>query len=138
MQAKLKTIEDYVIIDETLNCLDLLLAIKGIAYKIKTQVYLYLSLNDAKRKFYAYKQGRYESNSDYLTKFKSMLEVITHYGGSFGDDPALVKDERKQNQLKVSAVSKPGNASYYMMIPEAKERACALAFIKRANKHHYR
>ena len=75
MQAKLKTINEYPVIDETLNCLDLLLAIKGIAYKFETQGYLYLSLDDAKTNFFAYKQGRHESNSDYLTKFKSMIKL---------------------------------------------------------------
>ena len=137
MQAKLKTIEDYEDIDETLDCLELLLAIKGIAYKFETQGYLYLSLDDAKSEFYAYKQGRHENNSDYLTKFKSMLEVITHYGGSFGDDPALVKEEMRRNQVKISSTSKPGNTAYDMLIPETRERACAMAFIKRADKQRY-
>ena len=121
MQAKLITIKDYEDIDETLDCLELLLAIKGIAYTFETQGYLYLSLDDAKSEFYAYKQGCHESNSNYLTKFKSILEVITHYGGSFGDDPTLVKEEMRRNQLTISASSKPGNTSYDMMISETCE-----------------
>jgi hypothetical protein len=137
MQAKLKTVEHYEKMDENLDCLELLKAIKGIAYKFETQGYIYLSLDDAKSEFYSYKQGRYESNSDYLTKFKSMLEVITHYGGNFGNDLALVREEMKRNKMKVSSLSIPGNSSYDKMISKAQERACALAFIKRADKHRY-
>jgi hypothetical protein len=81
---------------------------KGITYKFETQGYMYLSLDDAKSEFFSYKQGQCKSNSDYLMKFKSMLEVFTHYGGNFGNDPALVRKEMKQNKLKVSLLSIPG------------------------------
>ena len=90
MQSKLKSIDAWNDIEMKRNCLKLLLEIKGIAYRFESQGYIYLSLDDAKDEFYAYRQGKNESNSDYLTKFKSMLEVINHYGGYFGNDPALV------------------------------------------------
>ena len=138
MQSKLKTIDSWEDIEIKRNCLKLLLEIKGIAYKFESQGYIYLSLDDAKDEFYSYRQGKSESNADYLTKFKSMLEVINHYGGYFGNDPALVRAEMKRENMNVTRKSYPGNVEYDSMIDKAKHRASALAFIKRADPTRYR
>ena len=137
MQSKLKSIDAWKEIESKRNCLKLILEIKGIAYRFESQGYIYLSLDDAKDEFYAYRQGKNESNSDYLTKFKSMLEVINHYGGYFGNDPALVRAEMKREGMNVTRKSYPGNIEYDGMVDNAKERASALAFIKRADPARY-
>ena len=43
--------------------------------------------------FYAYKQGADETNANYMSKFKNTIEVIKHYGGTIGEDKALVLEE---------------------------------------------
>ena len=46
--------------------------------------------------FYTYVQAHDETNASYLSKFKNMVEVIEHYGGSIGDDEVFVTSELKK------------------------------------------
>ena len=75
--------------------LKLIKKIKGIAYKFESQKNIYLALHNAKCAFYAYKQGADETNANYMSKFKNTIEVIEHYGGTLGEDKALVLKELK-------------------------------------------
>ena len=40
---------------------------------------MYDSLDEAKRLYYAYKQGEEESNASHLKNFKNMIAVIEHF-----------------------------------------------------------
>ena len=69
--------------------------IKGIAYKFESQKNIYLALDNAKCAFYAYKQRPDETNANCMLKFKNTIEVIEHYGGTLGEDNALILKELK-------------------------------------------
>ena len=75
------------------DSLILIKMMKGTAYKFESQKNIYLALDNAKCTFYAYKQGPDETNANYMSKFKNTIEVIEHYGGTIGEDKALVLEE---------------------------------------------
>ena len=97
MQAKIKSDKLYDSMHaEVDDSLMLIKIIKGIAYKFESQKNIYLSLDNVKCTFYAYKQGADETNANYMSKFKNTIEVIEHYGGTTGEDKArLVLKELK-------------------------------------------
>jgi hypothetical protein len=95
MQAKIKSDDSYNEMYENSDSLGLIKVIKGIAYKFESQKNIYLALDNAKSAFYAYQQGADETNASYMSRFKNTIEVIEHFGGSIGEDKALVIEELK-------------------------------------------
>ena len=103
MRSKLKNDKSFGTIDEEADCLALLILIKGISFKFETQGYLPLNLHYAKAKVYNCRQGKDETISDYYDRFRANVDVIEHYKGAFGNDPALVLyhlDQSKAIYLK--------------------------------------
>jgi hypothetical protein len=96
MQAKIKSTTGFESMRDNTDSLELLQTIKGIAYKFEAQDNIYMAMDDAKNAFYTYVQSHDETNASYLTKFKNMVEVIEHYGGSVGDDEIFVTSELKK------------------------------------------
>ena len=71
------------------------------------------SLNKAVQAVFECKQGRIETNANYLTRFRNNMEVLKYYGGSFGYDPSLIANERRVQEVSVSTdCFKPGNTLY--------------------------
>ena len=70
MKTKLKALKAYEEISEGSDSLKLLKEIKGISYRFETRNNLYSSMHDAKVAFYKNEQGKDETNSDYLSRFK--------------------------------------------------------------------
>ena len=137
MQSRLKTVDDFETIDEDRDCLKLLNEIQGITYKFETQRYPYEALWDVLLSFYQHRQHKHQSNSEYLTKFKNLVSVIEHYGGSLGRDPMLVKEVLNRASNKV-IVADPTSTAYKAAIPKARERFLAYAFLRCSDPHRYR
>jgi hypothetical protein len=128
MQVKIKSADSYNTMDHNSNSLELIKVIKGAAYKFESQQNIYLTLDNAKCTFYAYQhQVADETNAAYMSKFKNTIEVIERFGGSVGDDKALMLDKLKsagQNDKTATDKEKATAAE------TAKRKAHAIAFLK--------
>jgi hypothetical protein len=54
------------------------------------QWFLHLALDDAKTKYYAYKQAYKTPLARYIKKIMTLVDVIEHYGGDLCSDPGLI------------------------------------------------
>jgi Zinc knuckle len=130
MQAKVKSAVNYETMHDDSDSLMLLAEIKGIAYKFESQKNIYVALDMAKGAFYSSRQAQGETNAAYMTRFKDSIAVIEHYGGSIGDDEALIQEE-----IKKLGTSKPTAAQ--VAACTAREKAHAVAFLRRADATRY-
>jgi hypothetical protein len=110
------------------DCVWILREIKGITYRFEGQRYIYLSLNNARTSYYAYTQGAEDSISSYLQHFRSLVEVLEHYGGAIGKDPGLLD--------ATAAVSADADDAT-KRLKTARDRSLALAFLKRAHRGRF-
>ena len=125
MKAKLTSLDDFKTKSHESDCVWILKEIKGITYRFEGQRYIYLSLDNARTTYYAYNQGAKYSISSYLELFRSLVEVVEHYGGAIGEDPGLLD--------ATTAVSADAdNATKRLKI--ARDRSLALAFLKPADR----
>jgi hypothetical protein len=139
MQAKVKSHDGYDAMYETSDSLALINVIKGIAYKFESQKNMYLALDDAKHAFYTSYQGADETNASYMSKFKNTIEVIQHYGGNIGDDKALMKEELKTiiGSKDPDFLENAADEDVLSAETIARQKAHAIAFLKRADKARY-
>ena len=125
MKAKLTSLNDFETKNHKSDCIWILKEIKGITYRFEGQRYIYLSLDNARTSYYAYTQGAKDSISSYLEHFRSLVEVLEHYGGAIGEDPGLLD--------ATAAVSADADAAT-KRLNIARDRTPALTFLKRANR----
>jgi hypothetical protein len=131
MQAKIKSASNYETLHDDNDSLLLLAEIKGILYKFESQKNIYVALDMAKSFFYSSRQGQHETNAAYMTRFKDSTAVIEHYGGSIGDDEALVREEIKRLPSPVTEEQITACTAI------AKEKSHAIAFLRRADPVRY-
>ena len=134
MQAKIKSEKLHDSMQEVDDSLMLIKMIKGIAYKFESQKNIYLALNNVKCAYYAYKQGPDETNANYMSKFKNTIEVIDHYGGTIGEDKALVLKELKSARRNNETTSAKEIETATDL---AKRKMHTIAFLKRSDKGRY-
>jgi hypothetical protein len=89
----LPTYED---IDEKLDGLQLLLAIKGIVYMFQSQKYLPHAIHESVHRFYLLQQSKTDTAAAYLDNFTNIVEVITATGGSIGDHKEILQAVSKE------------------------------------------
>lgn len=99
MHAKIKSVSNYKTIHDDNDSLLLLAEIKGISYKFESQKNIYVALDMAKSNSFSSRQGPNETNAAYMTRFKDSITVIEHYGGSIGDDIALINPRLPQRRF---------------------------------------
>ena len=128
MKANLTSIDDFEAKSHESDCVWILKEIKGITYRFEGQRYIYLSLDDARTSYYAYTQGTEDSISSYLEHFRSLVEVLEHYGGAIGEDPGL---------LDATAAVSSDTDGTTKRLKIARDRTLALAFLKRANRRRF-
>jgi hypothetical protein len=80
------------------------------------------------------------TNSQYLERFKSMVAVIGHYGGSIGSHPRLIQDEIAS--ITSQPFVGPGMTNYTQEIQDrafeqAKQRCLACMLVMGLDKTHY-
>jgi hypothetical protein len=90
LKDKLKSSTDYRTSQTTGDCVWLLKTIKAIMLKFDGQRDLSLSLSDAHLRLYLFRQGNDMTLTAHKTEFENRLDVIEHYGGAVGQDPALL------------------------------------------------
>jgi hypothetical protein len=93
MKSKLETLPSFQTISDNQDALELLKEIKGFTFKFDNEKYLAQSLVEATDKLHRLYQGKDMTNSQYLERFKSMVAVIEHYGGSVGKHPKIEQQE---------------------------------------------
>ena len=76
IKTKLKALNSYEELSEGSDSLKLLKEIKGMSYHFETRDNSYSSMHEAKVAFYKNKQGKDEMNSDYLSRFKDIYQVV--------------------------------------------------------------
>jgi hypothetical protein len=135
MQTKIKSAESFKATNTDSDSLAILKEIKGIAYKLESQKNIYLALDNAKCTFYSYQQAADETNANYLSKFKNVIEVIEHYRGAIGEDQVLVLEELKKDGVDNDI---PTADELAQATKTTKNKAHAMAFLKRADKGRYR
>jgi hypothetical protein len=128
MKAKLTSLDDFETNSHESDCVWILKEIKGITYRFEGQRYIYLSLDDARTTYYAYTQGAEDSISSYLEHFRSLVEVLEHYGGAIGEDPGLL-------DATAAVLANADDATKRLKI--ARDRTLALAFLKRADRRRF-
>ena len=130
MKAKLKSENNFDQMDESCDCLSILNAIKGITFRFESQGYIPLCIHMAKMKLYSIKQHNDESISDYYERFRIICDVILHYKGCLGNDPALVYHHLDKIGTKYNtSTCKPGDPLYDDSIKACTSRALGLAFL---------
>ena len=139
MQAKLKTIKTFEKIEKSRDRLGLLREIKAISYDFESDRCPYESAFDALCGFYQMRQHRHQTNAEYLTKFKNVINVLNHYKISIGEDPLLVNEvanrDRKDDESYQDIAR--GSQSFNEHLPTARNRLIAYAFLRGACTHRY-
>ena len=129
MKTKIKALKAYKDLSDNSDSLKLLKEIKGISYHFETRGNLYLSMYDVKVAFYTNKQGKDESNSDHLSRFKDIYQVVEHYGGSLCNDDALIKQEKTIIlSTKTDPETQLDNTEIQEATKKAKNKALAMCF----------
>jgi hypothetical protein len=138
MKDKLEAMPNFEKMDVDQDSVALLKAIKGMTYKFADQKYLPFALADAVVRLDRMFQSKDMTDSEYLEKFKSMVAVIEHYGGTVGVHPKMV-----QNELATITGSPYSDNTTYSpaQIAEAKldgkERYLACLFLMGSDKTRY-
>ena len=69
-----------------------------------------------------------------MTKFKDICQFIEHYGGNLGDDQALIDEELVNSVILAYAKEKEKEEYRVEARVRAKNKALAIAFLKRSDK----
>jgi Zinc knuckle len=128
MQAKLKSHSNFEVEDLNANRQWLLKEIRGIMHQLEGSRFLFLSLNKAHCNLWNCKQCPDESLQSYLNTFKSKLDVLEHYGGSFGTDPGVISEASKLPRA-------PTNKEALLKV--TKKQSVAILFITNADQGCY-
>ena len=95
---------------------------------------IFVAIDVAKENVYAYRQKANQSLADYYKEFCSMIDVLEHYGGRFGDDQALTAKVMDELLIDSEVEKKKFEADSIVM---ARQRALVIAFIRRADQDRY-
>jgi hypothetical protein len=139
MQNKLRAIAHFQTIENDGNVTELLKEIRGVSHQLEANTSVYDSLHEAKRKFYTYRQGDNESNAKHLQNYKSIVEVIEHFGGNIFRYLALVKFEKEKDRKLGTLSAEDENTTETILHYErvVREKMMAVAFLKSANNKRY-
>ena len=121
-------------IDEKLDGLRLLKAIKGIVYVFHTQKYLPHAIHESLRRFYCLQQGKTVTTAAYQQQFINIVDVIDATGGSIGDHKEILKSVADEEGIDVDTATA---AQLKKLQVAAKERYLAVAFILNADQSRY-
>ena len=105
MQNRCRSHKDFKKIEEEYDVVELLKIIKAISHKFETHTCIWDALSQAKRRFYAYKQGDHEPNSIHVKNLKNLASVVEHYGGKLFEDKILEETIMKEAKLKGESIT---------------------------------
>lgn len=96
---------------------------------------MYGSLDEAKRKFYVYRQSDDDSNAKHLQNFKNIVDVIEHFGGDIFQDKALIEHEREKYGNPIDEYDIQEHERF--LEKKVRDKMMAVAFLRRANTKRY-
>ena len=101
--------------------------------------YIFLSLDDARTAYYSYTQPEHQTLAEYLTHFKSLVDVLDHYKASVGEDPAFLDTAGVLLEEEEPDGSDPNLTAQWKArrVLAARYRTLAIAFLKRSYKPKY-
>ena len=111
------------------NAAELLKIISGVSREVDINASIYDAIDEAKWKYYTYRQQPYEDNDHHARVFKRNVEVLEHEGGELFNDPILIKHE-KQKDIGAGVTAK-SDEEYKAIV---REKAMATALLKRADQ----
>jgi hypothetical protein len=76
--------------DAACNGVWLLKEIKSVTQQLEGQRALHIALDEAKTKYYAYKQAYETPLARYLQEIMAFMDVIEQYGGDLCSDPGII------------------------------------------------
>jgi hypothetical protein len=137
MRNKLCAVQNFQKIETDGDVTALFKEIRGISHQLESNTSVYDSLDEAKRRFYLYKQGDEEPNAKHLQNFKTMVEVIEHFGGNIFRDDALIAIE-KEKDIKAGSIPLLGEKELQVHYQKkVRDKMMGTAFLKRANGKRY-
>jgi hypothetical protein len=104
VRARLQAMKDHDDLAEKGEPIGLLKNIQSIMTDFQSTKYIPHAIYDAKRKLYLYNQAPEQTVSDYYNKFKGIVEVIEHNGGTLADI-GLVRFYLEEEQLDITSAS---------------------------------
>ena len=133
VKMQIKSAKDYKTKCKKCDPLWLLKTVKGICYSFQDQKNKFIAIDRAKTAIYTYVQGPETSLADFQKEFLNMIDVLQHYGGSFGDDPGLFQEALRAHPADVVK----DEAIVLEAKSAAKDEAIAMSFLLRASKDKY-
>ena len=100
LRKKIKSDDSLPKIEVDGDVVELLRKIREVCCQITTNTSLYSSVDEAKRRYFTYKQQPEDDNETHLRTFKSNSDVIENYKGSMYKDKAVLDYERQQGIKK--------------------------------------
>ena len=139
LQNKIESLKEYGEKEEEKDCVWLLSKIKAVMHKFDEREFLPSSINSAVIGLYECKQGKTERCSNYLARFRSQLETLEYYKGSFGEHHGLVLKELEISEEEyIPEKHKPGKKRYNKYMARAKKRAVAELFLRNTDKARFK
>ena len=111
----------------------LLKMLRGIGREINTNASVYDTIDEAKRRYYLYRQQPDEDNEYHTRTYKNNVEVVEHEGWELFNYPVLIKHEKKKDID--GGVSAKTDEEYQSIV---KEKSMGTALIKRADYGRYK
>ncbi len=134
MRQKLEGLDGFGAMSATGSGIDLLKAIKDIAFNFQSQKYLPHALHESKRRFYLCSQGRLATTQAYLEQFQNVVDVIEHSGGLLGFEPGVVRDIATEKGYDEDNLTEAQKDEVRI---EGKNRYLAVAFILGSDRSRY-
>ena len=86
LRTKLKGDDDFIIIENDGDVVELLKKIRGVCRQTTENASLYDSIDDTKKRYYLCRQQPEDDNEFHIRIFKSNPDVIEHYKGNLYDN----------------------------------------------------
>jgi hypothetical protein len=129
---KVEAQHDYRAVHDTRDPIGLLEVIKGVMFNYNSRKYLAVAIIDIMKPNIV-SQARYMSDSEYLNKFRTQLDVLKSAGGDMCRHPGLVLDELD----KVEIETPPSAAEKATAVANARTRFEGTLFLMKSNQAKY-
>jgi hypothetical protein len=132
--AKLEAKDGYEQMKTDYDTIELLRSIKDCVFKFSDQKYAAHSLHEAVRKFHNAHQEKSSNAQTYYQRFKNLIDVVEHCGGTLGNHQGLINKKLEEWGLPYRAAS---TAERDLAKSEVKEEFLACAFLLGADQKRY-
>lgn len=124
LQNKVKSVKGYEAFEGQGKIAELLKTVRDVMSQVEPTTYVWDSIDEAKSRYYKYKQCERDSNAIHMRNVKHLVETVEHLGGDlFNDVAALTKEFPNQaNDARTES---------------ARDRIMGMDLIKRADPTRY-